>query len=96
MVKCLCALLTPVLNSVWCRNPFTHEFLAEQLGVQRGTVTEALAVLQEKKLVESGYGKVKVLKSTALEKVSCDCFQLAKQAIEEYLEDMKAYKRSMA
>jgi Crp-like helix-turn-helix protein len=76
--------------------PFTHEFLAEQLGVQRGTVTESLAALQEKKLVESGYGKVKVLKLKALEKVSCDCFQLAKQAIEEYLDDLKAYKQSMA
>jgi len=76
--------------------PFTHEFLAEQLGVQRVTVTEALAVLQDKQLVESGYGKVTVLKSKALEKVSCDCFQLAKQAIEEYLRDMKAYKRSLS
>jgi hypothetical protein len=76
--------------------PFTHEFLAEQLGVQRGTVTEALAVLQGKKLVDAGYGKVKLLKSQALEKVSCDCFQLAKEAIEEYLRDMKAYRRSMA
>ena len=76
--------------------PFTHEFLAGQLGVQRGTVTEALAVLQQKKMVDSGYGKVKVLKSKALEKVSCDCYQLAKEAIEEYLHDIKAYKRSMA
>ena len=75
---------------------FTHEFLAEQLGVQRNTVTEALAVLQEKKLVDSGYGKVKLLKSKAIEKVSCDCFQLAKQAIEEYIHDIKSYKRSMA
>ncbi len=75
---------------------FTHEFLAEQLGVQRGTVTEALAVLEEKKLVDSGYGKVKLLKSKAMEKVSCACFQLAKQAIEEYIDDIKAYKRSMA
>ena len=74
---------------------FTHEFLAEQLGVQRGTVTEALAVLQQKKLVESGYGRVTVLKSKALEKVTCDCFQLAKQAIEEYLNDLKSYKRAM-
>ena len=76
--------------------PFTHEFLAEQLGVQRATVTEALAVLQERKLVESGYGKVTVLRSKALEKVTCDCFQLAKQAIEEYFDDLKSYKRAMA
>jgi hypothetical protein len=76
--------------------PFTHEFLAEQLGVQRVTVTEALAVLQKKKLVDSGYGNVKLLKSKAMEKVSCDCFQLAKQAIEEYIHDIKVHKRSMA
>lgn len=76
--------------------PFTHEFLAEQLGVQRVTVTEALADLHEKRLVDSGYGKVKLLRSKALEKVSCDCFQLAKQAIDDYLHDMKAFKRSRA
>lgn len=74
---------------------FTHEFLAEQLGVQRGTVTEALAILQEKKMVDSGYGKVKVLKAKAMEEISCDCFHLARQAIEEYLRDMKAYKQSL-
>jgi hypothetical protein len=28
--------------------PFTHQFLAEQLGLQRGTITEALAGLQER------------------------------------------------
>jgi hypothetical protein len=55
-----------------------------------------LAILQEKKLVDSGYGKVKLLKSKAMERVSCDCFQLAKQAIEEYIHDIKSYKRSMA
>jgi DNA-binding transcriptional regulator YhcF (GntR family) len=76
--------------------PFTHEFLAEQLGVNRGTVTEALAVLQTKKLVDAGYGKVRVLRSSALQDVSCGCFGLAKQAIEDYLHDIKAYKRSMA
>ena len=59
-------------------------------------MTESLAVLQEKKLVEAGYGKVKLLKSKALGKVSCDCFELAKDAIEGYLDDLKAYKRSMA
>jgi histone H3/H4 len=38
----------------------------------------------------------RLLKEKALEKVSCDCFELAKQAIEEYLLDIQAYKRSMA
>jgi hypothetical protein len=27
-------------------------------------------------------------------KVSCDCFKLAKQTIEEYIRDIKATKRS--
>jgi hypothetical protein len=34
--------------------PFTHQFLAEQLGLQRGTITEALAGLQERKIVDYG------------------------------------------
>ena len=76
--------------------PFTHEFLAEQLGVQRGTVTEALAIFHKKRLVDAGYGKIKLLQSKALQKISCDCFQLAKQAIEEYVDDLRSYKRSLA
>jgi hypothetical protein len=76
--------------------PFTHEFLAEQLGVQRGTITEALAILQEKKIVEHGYGKVKILKIREMGKVSCGCFKLAKQAVEEYFRDIEAYKRSIS
>lgn len=74
--------------------PFTHQFLAEQLGVQRGTITEALAGLQDKKIVDYGYGKVRLLKMREMGKISCDCFNLAKQAIEEYIRDIKATKRS--
>jgi DNA-binding transcriptional regulator YhcF (GntR family) len=74
--------------------PFTHQFLAEQLGVQRGTITEALAGLQERKIVDYGYGKVRLLKMREMGKVSCDCFKLAKQTIEEYIRDIKATKRS--
>jgi DNA-binding transcriptional ArsR family regulator len=35
--------------------PFTHDFLAEQLGVQRATISEALASLQDRKIIRYAY-----------------------------------------
>lgn len=71
--------------------PFTHEFLAEQLGVQRVTITDALVPFQDKGLVSYGYGKIELLDEQALKKVACPCFQLAVNAIDQYLDDIKTY-----
>jgi len=68
--------------------PFTHEFLADLLGVLRVTVTEALGALQRKGLVQYSYGKVEVTDVGGLEVVSCDCFPLMRHAIAEYLRDL--------
>jgi hypothetical protein len=71
--------------------PFTHDFLAEQLGVQRVTVTNALAAFEKQDVVTYGYGQLKLHNLSGLESVACECFVLAKQAIQEYLTDIKSY-----
>jgi DNA-binding transcriptional regulator YhcF (GntR family) len=76
------------------RLPFTHDFLAEQLGVQRVTVTNALAAFEKQKIVTYGYGQVELRNLFALKNAACECFLLAKQAIEEYLTDIKSYRHS--
>jgi CRP-like cAMP-binding protein len=72
--------------------PFTHEFLAEQLGSQRATVTEGLADFQKRGLVTYGYGTVELLSVSKMEKVACECFGLAARAIEDYLTDIESYQ----
>jgi hypothetical protein len=71
--------------------PFTHEFLADQLGSQRVTVTEALSAFQRDDLVRYSYGKVELTGVKRLKDVSCECFGLATQAIENYLADIRTY-----
>src|SRR6185312_8294536 len=73
--------------------PFTHEFLAEQLGSQRATVTQGLADLQSKGLLTSGYGTVELLNIPKLQIVACECFGLSALAIDEYLTDIDMYRR---
>jgi DNA-binding transcriptional regulator YhcF (GntR family) len=74
--------------------PFTHDFLAEQLGVQRATVSEALADLKEKKIIRYGYRQVELSNARAMAKLSCECFPTVKDAIDEFLMDLKSYPNS--
>lgn len=65
--------------------PFTHDFLADQLGVQRNTVTEAMAVLQKDRLVRSLYGRVELRSVPEMQRRSCECYVEAKAVIDRYL-----------
>lgn len=73
--------------------PFTHEFLADQLGSQRVTVSEALSTFQRHDMVRYSYGKVELINIERLQGVSCECFDLATQAIEDYLRDIRTYSQ---
>ncbi|MBX3303734.1 MAG: Crp/Fnr family transcriptional regulator [Nitrospira sp.] len=72
--------------------PFTHEFLADQLGSQRSTVTEALSSFQRAGLVVYSYGKVELINIQRLRDVCCECCALTTQAIEDYLHEISTYK----
>jgi CRP-like cAMP-binding protein len=59
--------------------PITHEFLATMLGSDRPSVSVALERLQEKGVVSSRRGVLKVLNRKLLEKAACECYQAIRQ-----------------
>lgn len=71
--------------------PFTHEFLADQLGSQRSTITEALSSFQRAGLVDYGYGKVELINIEGVDELCCECCNLTAQAIEDYLREISTY-----
>jgi hypothetical protein len=73
---------------------FTHDFLAEQLGVQRATISEALASLQEEEIIKYGYREVELNNLRRLGELSCECFPTVKEAIDQFLRDLKSYTNS--
>ena len=56
--------------------PLKHEFLAIMLGVRRPTVTLVLRSLQERGIVASRYGRMRVLRRRQLEAASCECYDV--------------------
>jgi CRP-like cAMP-binding protein len=52
----------------------THELLADMLGVSRPTVTAAVGELQERGLVQSVWGQLRILDRPGLEGVVCECY----------------------
>jgi DNA-binding transcriptional regulator YhcF (GntR family) len=74
--------------------PFTHDFLAEQLGVQRPTISETLTALQEKNIVRYGYREIELCNEHAMQKLSCECFSTVKTAIDDFLQDIKTFSDS--
>lgn len=58
----------------------THDFLAEMLCVRRATVTKCASQLQQSGLIEYGRGRVSVVDPTGLERASCECYGLVRDA----------------
>jgi CRP-like cAMP-binding protein len=63
---------TEVLN-------LTQEFVGMMLGSRRTTVGAAAGGLQAKGLIEYHRGRIKMIDREGLEKVACDCYQVAKE-----------------
>lgn len=66
--------------------PLTHEFLADMLGTSRPTVTQAAQMLQGRGLIEYSRGTVRILDVTGLERVSCECYRVVKDHLDNYVE----------
>lgn len=58
--------------------PFTHEFLADLLGVQRTTVSELIGNLQKAGVIHTSRGKIRIIDRRGLESLSCECYRLLK------------------
>jgi CRP-like cAMP-binding protein len=61
--------------------PITQNLLAEMLGVQRPTITNAIRDLERAGSIESGRGQVKILSRPRLMEASCECYRLVRERI---------------
>ncbi|HEY9219884.1 MAG TPA: Crp/Fnr family transcriptional regulator [Phenylobacterium sp.] len=71
--------------------PVTQEAVAQMLGVQRTTVTAAMADLQAKSILRSVRGAIEVLDAAALERDACCCretIQVARREVYESDEEV--------
>ncbi|MGY1793957.1 Crp/Fnr family transcriptional regulator [Geodermatophilus sp. SYSU D00525] len=58
----------------------TQEFLAQMLGVRRGTVSLTAGVLQQAGVIRYTRGRITVLDPDALHEASCDCYGIVQAA----------------
>jgi CRP-like cAMP-binding protein len=63
----------------------TQNLLAEMLGVQRPTITNAARELERAGLVARGRRQVTILDRRGLEKASCECYQLVRARVAFHL-----------
>jgi CRP-like cAMP-binding protein len=65
--------------------PITQNLLAEMLGVQRPTVTNAAREFERAGLIERGHRRVTILDRHGLNEESCECYQLVRKRVTFYL-----------
>src|ERR1700685_4615867 len=65
--------------------PITQDLLAEMLGVQRPTITNAVRELERTGLIEGGRRQVTILDRGGLTEASCECYQLVRGGPDFYI-----------
>jgi CRP-like cAMP-binding protein len=65
--------------------PITQDLLAEMLGVQRPTITNAARELEGAGLIARGRRQVTILDRQGLTKASCECYQLVRMRLAFHL-----------
>jgi CRP-like cAMP-binding protein len=65
--------------------PVTQHLLAEMLGVQRPTITNAAEELERAGLIERGRQQITLLDRQGLIKASCECYQLVRERVSFHL-----------
>jgi len=65
--------------------PITQNILAEMLGVQRPTVTNAARELERAGLIQRGRRQLTILDRRGLTKASCECYQLIRDRTASHL-----------
>jgi CRP-like cAMP-binding protein len=70
--------------------PITQNLLAEMLGAQRPSITNAARELERAGLIERGRREVAIVNRQGLAKASCECYQLVRERVAFHLP--KTYK----
>ena len=65
--------------------PITQNLLAEMLGVQRPTITNAARELEDAGLIARGRRQVTILDRPGLTKASCECYHLVRERVAFHL-----------
>ena len=65
--------------------PITQNMLAEMLGVQRPTITNAVRELERSGWIERGRRQVTILDRQGLAEASCECYQLVRARVAFHL-----------
>jgi CRP-like cAMP-binding protein len=65
--------------------PITQNLLAEMLGVQRPTITNAARELESEGLIERGRRQVTILNRRDLARASCECYELIRSRMASHL-----------
>jgi len=63
----------------------TQSLLAEMLGVQRPTITNAVRGMEQAGLIERGRRQVTILDRPGLVEVSCECYLLVRARVASHL-----------
>ena len=63
----------------------TQSLLAEMLGVQRPSITNAIRELERSGLIEPGRRQITILDRQGLTKASCECYQLVRTRLASHL-----------
>lgn len=87
------------LTSHWDRTgletfPFTMDFLAAQVGVDRNTASEVIADLEAQRIVAKRHHAVTITDHEGLTAACCECFAVSKEATSHYLEGLQDLARA--
>jgi len=63
----------------------THEFVSQMLGVRRAGVSEGLAALQERGVIESGRKSIKIVDIKGIMEASCECYEVIREEYDRLL-----------
>lgn len=63
----------------------TQEFIADMLGARREGVNKTIGAMQKRGIIEYSRAQLKILDATALQRVSCNCYDLIKAENDSFL-----------
>jgi CRP-like cAMP-binding protein len=64
----------------------SHEFLADMLGGRRPTISTTAGILKRKGLIDYTRGEIRILDVAGLTKISCECYLIIKDYLDNYTE----------